>query len=204
MNLSDLTNAEIVVLALASLGGASKRCHTEEVAEKLMEISPSRFGFILPKYKERKWPDTAPIHRALCTARAKGFVDGVKVRSIAKDGWRLTVAGVAYAKNNEAALNSKDKDWIIPKNVARITLGSIKKEKLFKMFLKNELKEANPYDFLSLLEISPSSTQRIAVDKLNRLRAIAELMNDKKVISFLDAAQRIFGSFICETLSEVT
>ena len=85
---------EIVVIALAEMGGAEAVVDTEDVAVKAFELAPSSFSW-------RKHPDQINLDgvRVALTDAAKprlgGYVDGsVKV------GWSLTRAGTAWAERN--------------------------------------------------------------------------------------------------------
>ncbi len=70
-----LTNRDMVVYALYSLGGATKRFHTEDIALKCFEVWPSAFSWT--KYPE--YPDKDIVRVALTDARKEKFgflVDG--------------------------------------------------------------------------------------------------------------------------------
>lgn len=94
----DLSNHEIVTLAVFLLGGDSQRIDTEDTAIKANELAPRRFTW-------RKNPDQINIEtvrKRLWDAR-KPEKGGYLVGSD-KAGWSLTQAGLSFARSNESVL----------------------------------------------------------------------------------------------------
>ena len=50
-DLSELANYQIATIALALLSGASRKVHTEEIAERVMELAAEKFGWQVEKYR---------------------------------------------------------------------------------------------------------------------------------------------------------
>jgi len=109
-----LTNEQVVVLALGSLGGSASVVDTEDVAIKADEIAPERFRW-------RKYPQNINIeliHTALRDAkRLGGFVRGA-----GSEGWQLTAAGLGliqrlkeqrlHSTPPRTRLNTKERAWL--------------------------------------------------------------------------------------------
>ena len=108
-----LPNREIVVYALYLVGGATERCHTEDIAIKCHEIAPDSFSWT----KHRHLPDKDVVRVALTDARKDKYgalVEGragqnrgqsAKThRSPTLDGWQLTGSGIHWIKENAKKL----------------------------------------------------------------------------------------------------
>lgn len=82
----------VVVLALASLGGAERWVDTEDVAVRARELAPAAFSW-------RKYPeqiDLDGVRVALYDAAKESY--GHLVEGSVRSGWSLTPAGVEWAK----------------------------------------------------------------------------------------------------------
>lgn len=101
-------NRDLVVYALAALGGDSRRIHTEDLAVKCHELFPESFSWT----KYPRFPDKDIVRVALTDARKDkygGLVEGrtgQKYGHSAKtkgtptpDGWMLTREGVEWIKS---------------------------------------------------------------------------------------------------------
>ena len=116
-------NTDLVVYAIALLGGDSAFVHTEDVAVKCHELRPASFSWT--KYPE--YPDLEVTRRALISVRSEKFgclvngrsgrgqgLSGLTGRDRVSDGWRLTRDGMKWLRKEEtrivAALDSKGLD----------------------------------------------------------------------------------------------
>ena len=110
-------NRDIVVFALATLGGESSFVHTEDIAVECHKLAPDAFSW--KKYSE--YPDLEVARRTLGNLKKSEFgslVEGSsgegsrKKDTRSEDGWRLMPAGREWVSANgdavEAALNSTD------------------------------------------------------------------------------------------------
>src|SRR3990167_5646274 len=98
-----ISNWEIVVYVLHSLGGSLRFISTEDIAKKCFELAPDSFSWI--KYPE--YPDKEVVRRALFHARDEvalirgraGKGKGQATRTNAEpalDGWSLTAEGAKW------------------------------------------------------------------------------------------------------------
>ena len=86
-----MTNPQVAVLALYSLGGATARQHQEDVAVKCYELAPRRFS-----WERHDYPD---IDRAGGALRdGKKAKNGALVTGDKRIGWLLTPAGIDWAR----------------------------------------------------------------------------------------------------------
>jgi|SRR5271157_1087362 len=98
----DLSNHEIVTLAVFLLGGESHYVDTEDIAIKANEIAPGRFTW--RKYRQQINIDT--VRKRLWDAKKTekgGFLVGSE-----KKGWLLTSAGLTFAREQGERIQSQD------------------------------------------------------------------------------------------------
>jgi hypothetical protein len=111
-----LANHEIVTLAVYLLGGDAQRMDTEDVAIKANELAPRRFTW-------RKYPQQINIENVRTfLSDAKKPKNGAYLIGAGKDGWILTEAGLAFAKQHvtdlrgvdlsRKALSAKERNWM--------------------------------------------------------------------------------------------
>jgi hypothetical protein len=111
-----LSNHEIVTLAVYLLGGDAQRIDTEDVAIKANELAPRRFTW-------RKYPQQINIENVRTfLSDAKKPKNGAYLLGAGKDGWILTEAGLAFAKQHvtelqgvdlsRKALSTKERNWM--------------------------------------------------------------------------------------------
>ena len=108
-------NRDVVVYAVAALGGESQFVHTEDIAIKCHELAPDAFSWT----KHTQHPDLEVARRTLLNIRSAEFGalvegrsgQGPRAKSVrTEDGWRLTAPGrewvSAHGERVEGALNS--------------------------------------------------------------------------------------------------
>lgn len=98
----DLSNHEIVTLAVYLLGGESRVIDTEDIAVKANQIAPGRFTW-------RKYSNQINIENVRTfLSDAKKGKNGSYLTGSGKDGWMLTQSGVRFASKNVGSLNGID------------------------------------------------------------------------------------------------
>lgn len=98
----ELSNHEIVTLAVYLLGGDTQYVDTEDAAVKANELAPGRFTW-------RKYRDQINIENVRTfLSDAKKGKNGAYLRGAGKDGWLLTESGVAFAKARVTGLEAVD------------------------------------------------------------------------------------------------
>jgi hypothetical protein len=102
----ELSNVEVVVLAVYVLGGDQTPVDTEDAAMKANELAPGRFNWL-------KYPDQVNLeHVRVRLSEAKQPKHGSLLTGGGPKGWHLTPAGAAWASRNihRAAAGSAGKD----------------------------------------------------------------------------------------------
>lgn len=202
--LSDFSNANIVTLAIASLGGASKKIHTEEIAERALELAPDRFSWRLKKYQTSGWPQIYIVKTALTDAEKKangGYITGNYATDLSKDGWSLTPEGAAWARGSMRLLEgqTKCKDTIPKAEKQRVQkyLNRIKQQPIYREYVKEgSLQNASVYAFADLLNVSPDASMSVMSKKFNSLASQASLHGDRPLNQFLNECTKQFGQFM--------
>ncbi len=190
----------IAVYALSLLGGIQQKVHTEDVAQKCLEIAPNRF-----KWERYNYPDKELVRKALFHASEKrngGLVagrSGIEQRGKSRDGWQLTPAGAAWIRQSESALVAAvhSTGERVPRREADRFLKRIRSESAFRIFKEHgNLSEVSPYMFTDLLNSSPDASIDTIRFKFDRLFSYAELVNDKEVIQFLTLCKEHFAHLL--------
>ena len=197
-----LTQYEVVTLVLASLGGADRSVHTEEIAERAHSVAPDMFSWQMPQFRSQPWPDKLIVRWALVDARktAHGsLVDGQCKSDLSKDGWSLTETGAAFAQERLHQLEP-------PEPEASIKLHKLERQRILKRVrthglyrsytARRTLRDANPYDFRELLDCGPNAPTDLVAGNFSRLRAKARLIGDPELIGFLDACAEAFAALV--------
>jgi len=109
----ELSNQEIVTLAVFLAGGASAPVDTEDAAVKASQLAPGRFGW--RKYKDQINIET--VRKRLWDARRMARLTGSE-----RTGWALTEQGLRFAKtvlptvsrqpSLRGRLTLKEKQWL--------------------------------------------------------------------------------------------
>jgi hypothetical protein len=200
MKHEDIKNMHIAVYALSLLGGAHQKVHTENIAQKCFEIAPDRFKWEHFPYPEKELVRKALFHASeenngsLVTGRT-----GIEQRGKLRDGWQLTPAGAAWVRENEPRLGDSlgPKSTSIPRREAERFLKKIRAEVAYKVFsATGSLDEVSPYMFTDLLNCSPDAPADTIRSKLDRLLSVAELVNERDVLSFLKACEGHFANLL--------
>src|ERR671916_3010903 len=90
----ELSNMEVVVLAVYVLGGDQTPVDTEDAAMKANELAPGRFTW-------RKYPGQVSLeHVRVFLSDAKKPKYGSLLAGDGTKGWRLTPTGAAWASRN--------------------------------------------------------------------------------------------------------
>lgn len=97
MKKTELSNLQIVVIAVARLGGDSQSVHTEDVAIEAASLAPGRFTW--RKYPERI--DLELVRRSLARVAEK---DPPLLVGSVRRGWMLSKHGIRWIEKNATNL----------------------------------------------------------------------------------------------------
>jgi hypothetical protein len=202
----ELSNMDVALFALYKLGGVSKKVHTEEIAWESYQLAKDRFSWQLSEYRKRGFPDKTAVYYALGDAKKKKYgklVVGKGGHDLGGEleGWRFTSQGVTWIKENEKrileGLNQKAPD--LPKREAERFINKITADPFFKYFQeKTNLKDASRYMFTDMLVCAPDASKNIIKQKFEQLYSAAKLVNDTRILNFLNACKEKFADLITE------
>jgi hypothetical protein len=202
MHTDEIKSMHIAVYALFLLGGAHQKVHTEDLAQKCLELAPDRF-----RWEKYNYPDKELVRKALFHAsevRNGAFVGGragIDQRGKSRDGWQLSPAGAAWVRANEArltgALRPQAGPEVLPKREADRLLKRIRSEQAYGIFLRSgDVAAISPYMFTDLLNCSPDAPPETIRTKFQRLLSNAELLGDAAVLKFLRACEKKFSNLM--------
>lgn len=199
MRVDEVKSMHIAVYALSLLSGAHQKVHTEDVAQKCMEIAPDRF-----KWEKYNYPDKELVRKALFHAsetKNGGLVAGragMEQRGKSRDGWQLTPNGAAWVRSNEArvgeVVNLDARSVTVPKREAGRLIKRLQSEPAYQVFAATaSVDRVSEYMFTDLLNCSPDAPAETIRTKFHRLVSIAELIGNKDALKFLSACASKFG-----------
>ena len=195
-------NRDVIVYAIAALGGESQFVHTEDVAIKCHELAPDAFSWT----KHTQHPDLEVVRRALLHIRSAEFgalVEGRsgqgprKSDSRAEDGWRLTASGREWVITNgdrvERALNStalSDRRQRILQQLRRVYAHSTWSE------FSNDPGTFSPSrgDLAELMRVRVDAPNEVWNSRFDELMGRAVLIQDQELIRFAKMCRSVYES----------
>lgn len=196
-----LSNIDVVLYALNTLGGNNEKILTEDIALKCFSLAPSRFSWILyPQY-----PDLEPVRKALFRARSKnlgGLVIGrhgkTKENQIS-DGWMMTPRGIEWFKKNtekiELLLNKKEKN--VRRTKVDQKIFGLKKSVAFKKFLRDgDSRDIEDFEFTDFLDANLDTPALILRDRVARILSLAASVKDEGLANFMNNAEKRFHNLL--------
>ena len=146
MKTAELSNVDVAVYILASLGGAEKTIYSEHIAAKCYQAARARFSWRLSDDREKGWPDSYIVKTALEDAKKDEYgalVDGAYALDVARDGWRLTTKGAIWFKENgervERQLGLSAQHAAVPKREAQRFLKQMQGQSVYQAYRKSGL-----------------------------------------------------------------
>lgn len=198
MSKNELTNIDVTLFALYKLEGAVKKIHTEHIAWEAYKLAPEKFSWRLKEYREKNLPDKTLVRHSLEKAKEVNLVIGKSRgdRGGEREGWQLTPEGVIWIEKNLERI-SKALEVIIssyPREESTRFLKKIKKSQLYNLYLEDSnLFEANNYMLTDMLNCTPEATSETKKRIFNRFFNTALLVDDSKVLEFLEKCKIKFN-----------
>ena len=199
---NSFSNREIVVYALYLLGGATKKCHTEDIALKCFELWPSVFSWT--KYVQ--YPDKEVVRCSLSDARKEKF--GILVegrtgqnrgqsnktgRPPVADGWILTDAGVKWIDGNKSRFGSDDHIIKDHRQKSLQFLKRMRQHKVFALFVDNTEKfYPSIGDLADLLKCRVDADESVWSARFERLRKHAVASGQEEFILFVEKGMEAY------------
>ncbi len=202
MQNDEIKSLHIAVYALSLLGAAHRKVHTEDIAQKCLEIAPDRFRWEKYDYPEKELVRKALFHAS--EARNGAFVTGrtgMEQRGKSRDGWQLTPAGAAWVRENEAlfptSVQREPSTEAIPKREAERLLKKLRSDAAYQVFEKTgDAASISRYMFTDLLNCSPDAPPETIRTKFRRLLSNAELIGDEDMLRFLKVCEQQFSTLM--------
>jgi len=197
-------NREIVVYALYLIGGATEKCHTEDITIKCHEIAPDSFSWT----KHRQLPDKDVVRVALTDARKEKYGALVEGRAgqhrgqSAKtrrdptlDGWQLTESGIRWARGNAERLEqvlthapSKDHRQKLLRAVSKV-----RSHTLFAEYQESPERFAPSIGQLAdLLRCRVDAGHTVWIGRFRNVERMATEADDQEVTDFILQCRRAF------------
>jgi len=186
-----MSDKDIVIYALYSLGGWEKRVHTEDIALKCFKLAPSKFSWV----KYPIYPDISPTRFALESAKKQkngSIVEGESERKRTVKqigGWMLTVAGTKWVKENLERIE----EYLDTKKPTGNRLASDRKTKellkseAFKKFeMLGDKAEISFAEFAESLLCTVNTRKKILNDRIKQFYSIAENLGKSQIKEYLD------------------
>lgn len=152
MNIEELSNYQIVTLAVALLCGESEHVHPEDIAVKVQELLPGRFCW-------RKYPEQIDLDAVRVALRdAKKSKNGTLVTGSNIDGWMLTVNGINWIKQAMETGGEISKDFQLRRDSILIN-QEVERNRLrattaFHLFTSDKINLITLQDFFQFAKIN--------------------------------------------------
>ena len=189
-------NREMVLYVLYVLGGATNKCHTEDIAFKCFKLWPTIFSWT--KYPE--YPDKEIVRFGLTDSRKAKYgnlVDGragqargqsrKTGRRPTADGWILTDAGVKWIEDNISRFQSAGGVTKDHRQKSLRLLKKIRGHKVFGLYNDNPEKfYPSIGDLADLLRCRVDADQAVWTDRFERIRKHAVSAGQDELAGFIE------------------
>ncbi len=164
MTTKELTNPQLVTLAVAELGGQNNYIDREEVAIHVNVLAPGRFNW-------RRYPeniDLEAVSVALRDARKERY--GGLLTSDNRKGWMLTPSGIKWLTElgvsdlNDIEQNKIRKNSILANQELEAT--RLKNTNAYKLFIKRKIRQISLQDFYEFARINEYFQQNMIKKRL--------------------------------------
>lgn len=180
------TKWEVVVLALADVGGAAHVVDTEDVAMRVYELSPDAFSW-------RKYPDQIDLDsvRVSLTDACKPKYGALAAGSV-REGWHLSPAGVEWEARNAPSLrpalavaspSTRPETRLETLHAAR-EAARVKASPAFRSWIEGG--EVLPKNAAAAFRVDSYTSSRERSLKLNRVGEIAKELADVDLRRFVE------------------
>lgn len=189
MRVDDLTNPELVTLAVGLLGGDVAYVDREDVAVRVNDIAPGRFGW-------RKYPERIDLDAVGVALRdAKKAKNGGLIVGSNKWGWMLSAAGSKWVRSLEVdavedAHSIKHRKASISAN-QEAERARLRNTRAYKLFIDGEVEAITLQDFYQFARVNEYFQSRT---RERRCRVIANAVaDDETLYEVWDFLEKRFG-----------
>ena len=183
MEIGELPNYKIAVLALWDIGGATNPQHPEDVAAKCYELAPGRFSWT--RYPQYPNAETA----AMSLRHAKRSKNGALAGGNNKTGWLLTANGIRWAQEAQRSLLLVKNGIHIPalRREDTLELNALQSHKLFSCW-KAQTDNVQIYQVADAVRLTADAPHEVIgrrIDQLLNKAQIAELPELQEYLRWL-------------------
>jgi len=202
---TELSNTEIALFALHKLGGVTQKVHTERVAWEAYKLAPDRFGWSLPEFRQRAFPDKTTVRYALESGKKINLVKGRAGKDKGggvSEGWQFTPSGTEWMQKNLQRISIALKQHVplsqrMQPHQAERFVKRIRSETIFKCFQKDSnLKGVSKYEFTDMLSCTPDAPVDIIKQKFDILKVTANFIEDRELQEFLSACEKKYSELL--------
>ncbi len=199
---NQLTNLEVVTIALAQLGGVERTIHLEEIAERASELAPGAFRWDLDKFANLIDKDKVRVSLTDAEKADRRLVKGVGASQRGKtkrtDFWQVTSNGIDWLMENQTRIESElgAPQSNIKKGRARDLRKRVMRSPLFNAYEADGRVPDDVYALADLVECSPDAGNEVLRDKFEALKAQVRLLSDSDLTSFMDACEETYASLV--------
>jgi hypothetical protein len=181
-----ISNRELVVYVLSTMGSLSERHHTEAIAIKCHELYPTVFSW----ETNPELPDKETVRASLGGARRREYGPEL-VESRTRDGWKLTEAGWNWVQANR----HRFKDVPPPRDhrqKSRRLLKRVRDHRLFRAFTDDPdafRPEVGPLADLAQCRVDAES--HVWQKRFQRLKEMALETEQPDLQQFIEACEKL-------------
>jgi len=194
----ELTNLDVVLYSLYSLGGTKSKIFTEDIAKKCFDLMPTRFSW--RKYPQ--FPDVEPTRKILIAVRdGKGLITGRagEVKGLKpSDGWIFTPAGVDWINENlkriEELLKITSGKPKNPRTLSEKIWFEREKSSAYKKFLRDgSCEQIKDYEFTDFLDANLDTPPQILRERMDELSVQAAGAKKEQILKYLEECKQKFA-----------
>jgi len=182
--LTTLKATELVTWAVYQLGGDQRHIDTEDVAIKVFQFAPKRFGW-------RKYPEQINLELVrVYLSDAKKLEHGELLTGSGKTGWRLTRKGLEWIDFARRRLDAFQKDEPVDRRSRAGSIDSNRRDREYKRILSlrawarwAEGKSVLVADAREVFRLDSYATPSVRESKFARLKAM--FADDEELSKFL-------------------
>jgi len=189
-HLTDLSQVQVVSLAVYLCGGGQKAIDTEDVAMKAHQIAPGRFSWT--KYADQVNLELVRVY----LSAAKNPNNGQMLSGSGKSGWTLTQTGLDFAKRAEKRMASlglsrkrqESRSGSIDENRWRRERTRIISSSVWNKWTEG-IREFSIPDAHEIYRIDHYAIGGLRDKKITRLRSL--FLNDGEIDAFLEHLAKV-------------
>jgi hypothetical protein len=202
----EITNTDLVILAMMIAGGGTDFCDIEDIAVAAYRLSPQRFGWRTKPFPSDKLvvqaiADLERTHKNRLTLRG---ADKVATRMLTADGRKAAltiaerVATMAFADADAVIKHFRSPDGTsrttpAEKRRVQADLTELHRHKTFQKWSDDEgsLARTERWELLDALTCLPDASDRTIQDQIEQMTLQAEKWGDQDVLDFLAATKEV-------------